>query len=103
MKVVVAWASPASEGSVDVELAEGASVADAIAACDGLALAGIPAGIAGYAIFGQTARGATTLRDGDRVEITRPLVVDAKSVRLARARLQRAKPSAGSRTSRRTG
>ena len=103
MKVVVAWASPASQGSIAVELPEGASVADAVAACEGLALAGVAAGTAGYAIFGQTARAATPLRDGDRVEITRPLVVDAKSVRRARARLQGAKPTAGSGKSRRRG
>lgn len=86
MKVVVAWASPASQGSVEVELPAGARVEDAVRACDALARSQVDASAAGYAIFGQTARPSTPLRDGDRVEITRPLIVDAKGMRRARAR-----------------
>ena len=40
---------------------------------------------AGLAIFGQRVDGSTPLRDGDRVEITRPLVCDPKVARRARA------------------
>ena len=40
----------------------------------------------GYAIFGQRARADTPLRDGDRVELTRPLVADPKDARRRRAR-----------------
>ena len=103
MKVTVAWASPAAQDSVAVELPAGATVGDAIAACDALARSGVEAGSAGYAIFGQTARVDTPLRDGDRVEVTRPLVVDAKSMRRARARTTRGAPPARASKSRRTG
>ena len=40
----------------------------------------------GYAIFGQRARADTPLKDGDRVELTRPLVADPKDARRRRAR-----------------
>lgn len=103
MKVTVAWASPAVQGSVEVELPAGARVADAVEACDALARSQVEAGAAGYAIFGQTARLATPLREGDRVEITRALVVDAKSMRRARARIARPVPSAGPPKSGRNG
>lgn len=93
MKVTVAWASPAAQGSVEVELPAGASVADAVRACDALTRSQVDAAAAGLAIFGQTARPSTPLRDGDRVEITRPLVVDAKAMRRARARSHPLPPS----------
>ena len=88
LRVAVAWASPAAQAVVDVELPDGATVADAVAACDALARAGVTAADAGYAIHGQTARPATPLADGDRVEITRPLVADPKAARRERARRQ---------------
>jgi len=89
LRVAVAWASPVAQAVVDVELPDGSTVADAVAACDALARAGVVAADAGYAIHGQTARPATPLADGDRVEITRPLVVDPKAARRARARRRR--------------
>ena len=86
LRVAVAWASPVAQGDVEVALPDGATVADAVAACDALARAGVDAASAGYAIHGQTARATTPLVDGDRVEITRPLVADPKAVRRDRAR-----------------
>ena len=86
MRVTVAWASPAAQDVVTVDLPTGATVADAVGACDALARAHVDPGQAGYAIFGQTARLATPLADGDRVEITRALVADPKAVRRDRAR-----------------
>lgn len=86
LRVAVAWASPAAQGVVEIALPDGATVADAVAACDALARAGVDTANAGYAIHGQTARPATPLADGDRVEITRPLVADPKAVRRDRAK-----------------
>ncbi|MEO8487297.1 MAG: RnfH family protein [Betaproteobacteria bacterium] len=85
LRVAVAWASPAVQEVVDVALPQGSTVADAVAACDALARAGIDPDAAGYAIHGQTARPGTPLADGDRVEITRPLLADPKEVRRSRA------------------
>lgn len=84
LRVKVAWASPDAQGVVEVELPEGSTVADAVAATGALERARVDPGVAGYAVFGQTADAGTRLRDGDRVEITRPLVVDPKTARRAR-------------------
>jgi putative ubiquitin-RnfH superfamily antitoxin RatB of RatAB toxin-antitoxin module len=86
LRVAVAWASPVAQDVVELDLADGATVADALAACDALARAGVEAAAAGYAIFGQRAHPTTPLADGDRVEVTRPLVADPKLARRDRAR-----------------
>jgi putative ubiquitin-RnfH superfamily antitoxin RatB of RatAB toxin-antitoxin module len=89
LRVAVAWASSAAQGVVEVTVADGATVADAVAACDALARAGVDVASAAYAIHGQTARSTTPLANGDRVEITRPLVADAKAARRDRAKARR--------------
>jgi putative ubiquitin-RnfH superfamily antitoxin RatB of RatAB toxin-antitoxin module len=84
LAVTVAYAAPGTEAIVRVVVEDGATVADAVEASglpERLALAGTIA----YAIHGQAASAATPLADGDRVEITRPLVADAKALRRARA------------------
>ncbi|MFI4924770.1 MAG: RnfH family protein [Vicinamibacteria bacterium] len=86
LRVAVAWSSPAAQDVVEIALPDGATVADAVAACDALARAGVDTASAGYAIYGQTVRPTTPLADGDRVEITRPLVADPKVVRRDRAK-----------------
>jgi putative ubiquitin-RnfH superfamily antitoxin RatB of RatAB toxin-antitoxin module len=63
-----------------VELPEGATVADAVAAA-GLT----PAGHVGMAVHGESATGDRPLRDGDRVELLRPLAIDPKDARRRRA------------------
>ena len=85
LRVAVAGASPRAQGVVEVDLAPGATVADAVAAAGALERAGVAPAEAGYAIYGQTARPGTPLAHGDRVEITRPLVADPKAARRARA------------------
>src|SRR6478672_11979298 len=84
MRVHVAYAAPGSELVVAVDVAEGATVADALRIADVAQRIGI-VDDAGLAIFGQRVDGSTPLRDGDRVEITRPLVCDPKVARRARA------------------
>jgi putative ubiquitin-RnfH superfamily antitoxin RatB of RatAB toxin-antitoxin module len=86
LRVTVAWASPAAQDVVELDLRAGATVADAVDACDALVRAGVDASRAGYAIHGQTARPSTPLADGDRVEITRPLLADPKALRRERAK-----------------
>jgi putative ubiquitin-RnfH superfamily antitoxin RatB of RatAB toxin-antitoxin module len=48
-------------------------------------------------LWGRAARAETPLRDGDRVELYRPIVADAKAMRRERARLS---PSRRSRSAR---
>jgi putative ubiquitin-RnfH superfamily antitoxin RatB of RatAB toxin-antitoxin module len=85
MRVHVAHVGADGEFVVAVDVADGATVADALRAADAAKRIGAPLDAAGLAIFGQRVDGATPLREGDRVEITRPLVCDPKAARRARA------------------
>ena len=84
VEVLMAWARRFE--SMSLELPVGASLADALAAA-GWSDA---EGISGYAIFGVNAALDTVLRDGDRVELLRPLLMDPKEARRRRA-LKRAR------------
>ena len=86
MKVEVLMAWPRRFESVSLELPMGATLADALAAA-GWSDA---EGISGYAIFGVNAALDTVLRDGDLVELLRPLLMDPKEARRRRA-LKRAR------------
>lgn len=80
MKVEVVLALPRAHRAVTVELDARASVADAVAA-SGLPLQGID----GYAVYGVRAAADAPLREGDRVELLRPLELDPKEARRRRA------------------
>jgi len=84
MKVTVVYAAPGVEAIVVVDVSDGATIDHAIAASGLVTHLALPATIA-FAIHGQRAARETPLVEGDRVEITRPLVADAKAVRRARA------------------
>jgi putative ubiquitin-RnfH superfamily antitoxin RatB of RatAB toxin-antitoxin module len=85
MKVVVAYAGPEGEAIVAVELPADAVLADALARSGLVARLGLRESALDYAIFGQRALPDTPLREGDRVELLRPLRADPKDVRRARA------------------
>lgn len=80
MRVEVVLALPREQRTARVELAGPATVADAVAA-SGLPLQGID----GYAVYGVRVAGDAPLRDGDRVELLRPLQLDPKEARRRRA------------------
>ena len=80
MRVEVVLALPRAHRAVRGELDAAATVADAVAA-SGLPLEGID----GYAVFGLRAAADAPLRDGDRVELLRPLQLDPKEARRRRA------------------
>jgi putative ubiquitin-RnfH superfamily antitoxin RatB of RatAB toxin-antitoxin module len=88
MRVEVVYAAaPHDVRAVTLEMQEEATVADALRAShllDGLAAADADALQAG--IWGRTAALDTRLRDGDRVELTRGLLVDPKEARRLRYR-----------------
>ena len=78
IEVIRAW--PRRHVARIVELAEGATLAEAVAA------SGIAAeGVAGYAVFGLRADPAQALREGDRVELLAALQADPKEARRRRA------------------
>jgi Uncharacterized protein conserved in bacteria len=83
VQVVIAW--PHRFLQREVLLEEGACVADAVRA----AALGHDDEVAGFAVFGVAAAPATPLRDGDRVELLRPLQLDPKEARRRRAQRQR--------------
>jgi putative ubiquitin-RnfH superfamily antitoxin RatB of RatAB toxin-antitoxin module len=84
MRVEVVYALPHRQEQVELELAPGSTVQDAIEASGLLQrLPQIELGRTG--IWGRPAGPATRLRERDRVEIYRPLIADPKTVRRERA------------------
>lgn len=98
MRVSVAIALPSRQEVIELDLPEGARVAEAIAlarvrerypeldldACD-------------VGIWSRVCGRDTVLREGDRVEVYRPLAADAKAMRRQRAKLKPAARSRGGR------
>lgn len=90
MRVEVAYAQPEHQHLVTVEVAEGTTVESAIIAsglleaCPEIDLANQSVGV-----FSRIVPLDTPLADHDRVEIYRPLQIDPKAQRRARAKAQR--------------
>ena len=80
LTVEVVYALPERQQVVRLALEDGATALDAVEA------AGIGAAFAALARFGQKIDPGTRLRDGDRIELLRPLVTDPQEARRARAR-----------------
>jgi putative ubiquitin-RnfH superfamily antitoxin RatB of RatAB toxin-antitoxin module len=93
MRVTVAYAAPGIEAIETVDVAAGATVADAVERSGFIARHGIDVTRVVYAIHAQRARPQTPLADGDRIEITRPLRVDPKAERRVRAGTARKRKS----------
>jgi putative ubiquitin-RnfH superfamily antitoxin RatB of RatAB toxin-antitoxin module len=77
LRIEVVHARPDRVDVVEVRLADGATVRDALLAV------GMSAERVG--IFGKRVKPETRLSDGDRVEIYRPLIIDPKEARRKRA------------------
>ena len=88
--VEVVYAAPGRHEAVSVVLEEGATAQDAVRA------AGLNWAHAALAIFGEAVEPARRLRDGDRVELLRPLAADPKEARRERARKKK-RPVSGAR------
>ena len=72
-----------------LELAEGASARQALEASGLLDRYGLAAGQLRLGISGEKISPESLLREGDRVEILRPLAIDPKEARRRRARKTR--------------
>lgn len=89
IRVEVVLAMPERQELVELELAAGSTVADAISRSriverfDGFEL-----DLEKVGIFGRKASPDQVLREGDRVELYRPLIADPKEVRRQRAKQQ---------------
>ena len=88
MKVTVVWATPHLQDIVAVELAPGATIADAVRCSGFIAQYGLDPVTLRFARYGVRAAADACLADSDRVEITRPLLVDPKVARVRRARVK---------------
>jgi hypothetical protein len=82
--IEVVYALPGRQVVRRIELPEGSTVGDAIEASGlGREFPEIDPGLVG--IFGKRVRADARLRDGERVELYRPLQADPKEVRRRRA------------------
>jgi putative ubiquitin-RnfH superfamily antitoxin RatB of RatAB toxin-antitoxin module len=90
VRVTVAIALAGSQEVISLELADGATIADALeAARVAERMPGWnPAGAA-VGVWSRRRDASTPLRDGDRVEVYRPLQADPKQMRRTRARTVR--------------
>jgi hypothetical protein len=85
VRIEVAYAGPEGAAIVALDLPPGTSVEDAIAASGLIARFGLIDAALGTSIHGQVAKRTTPLREGDRVELLRPLRADPKDARRRRA------------------
>ena len=96
MRVAVAIALVERQEVIELEMREGATVEEAIAAARrDPRLAGVDTAAFKIGIWSRPASLACVLREGDRVELYRELKADPKDMRRRRARL---KPSTRSRS-----
>ena len=88
LRVQVAWAAPAAQREISLELPEPASVQMAIDAARALVpeIAPIAANAVAVGVWGKVRALDHSLRDGDRVELYRALQADPKDARRANAR-----------------
>ena len=90
IRVEVAWGDSERQVLLAVSVPAGCTVAEAIEASgirDEVNALEVAADRVG--IFGRKARLDSLLKEGDRVEIYRPLIADPKDVRRARAEAQK--------------
>jgi putative ubiquitin-RnfH superfamily antitoxin RatB of RatAB toxin-antitoxin module len=89
MRVLVAVATPECQGVVEVEVADGATAAEAVS-LSGLQqrFPAIDFATAPLGIWARPCARDTVLRAGDRVEVYRELRADPKEMRRQRARIK---------------
>ena len=98
MRVTIAVALPGRQEVIELDLAQGATAGDAIAAARlSERLPGVDFASMTTGIWSRPAEPSTPLREGDRVELYRPLKADPKDMRRKRAK---ARPSSRSRSGR---
>lgn len=86
INVEVAYATPAKQVILNVSVNQVATVEDAIAASNVIGLfPEIDLTKTKVGIWSRVVKLSETLRDGDRIEIYRPLIADPKEIRKRRA------------------
>ncbi|MEO8849655.1 MAG: RnfH family protein [Casimicrobiaceae bacterium] len=95
IEVAVAYAAPGIEEIVVVRLDHGACVADAVRRSGIVQRRQLGALGLEWAIFGHAVEATTVLADGDRIELTRPLVAAPMAARRRRAAATPTAPKRG--------
>jgi putative ubiquitin-RnfH superfamily antitoxin RatB of RatAB toxin-antitoxin module len=92
LKVTVVHVAPDGPHVLELDLPAGATVGDAVA-CSGLLerVPGLDLAVAALGVWNRRVPAETLVRDGDRIEVYRPLTIDPKDARRRRAALRRAK------------
>lgn len=86
IQIEVVLAMPGDQELVALEVTEGSTLAEAIEQSGLLEIfEGFDLDLSKVGIFGKKAAPEQVLREGDRVEIYRPLIADPKEVRRQRA------------------
>ena len=99
MEIEVVYATAETQKIVQLDLPEGACVRDAVIASElHLTTPAIEVDVTPVGIYAERVQYDTLLRDGDRVEIYRPLLLDPMQARRQRARSQVAKMQTGKTT-----
>jgi len=94
LAVEVVYAMPLAQTIIRVELEQGATIEDALAASGIFARhPELDAGTCRLGIWGRAVTVSQPLRDRDRIEIYRPLLADPKQVRRTRAEKERKRGS----------
>jgi len=90
MIVTVVYAEPGVQHLLMTEVPEGATVEQAIAASGLLArVPGLQVAEAGVGIWNRPVELGAVVREGDRIEVYRPLRIDPKEARRVRAEVRR--------------
>lgn len=86
INIEVAYATPEKQTLMAVQVEEGATVGEAILSCGIIEThPEINLGVNKVGVWNRTTKLETVLREGDRVEIYRPLIADPKEARRRRA------------------
>lgn len=90
VRATVVYATPAGVWEREVSVAAGSTLADAVAASGVLdEYLELRQGAVDLGVYSRPRPGSEPLRNGDRVEIYRPLRVDPKEARRVRAEVRR--------------
>ena len=90
LRATVVYATPSGVWERSVSVPQGATLADAVAASGLLnEHEELRDGALDLGVYSRTRQGSDALRDGDRVEIYRPLIVEPKEARRVRAEIRR--------------
>jgi len=85
IEVEVVFALPGREDAVTLRVPEGASLLDAVRASGVLQRHPALRGPLKLGVFGEMKRSEAVVRQGDRIEVYRPLAADPKEARRRRA------------------